>query len=154
MTDKKESTNTSFSQQQGTQVSNACERVQNAIGINNSTIAELNEDLVRKADEIAIKWRAYGLPYNAICDAVIEMAIWQKEQNQGYISKLEDICINLWDILDDIDTYSDLKIDDTNPNNPFKIIEEKTKKRHIFVQTDGYDLLLGNKKLVKKEDEH
>lgn len=80
MRNKKESTNTSFSQQQGTQVTNACERVQNALGINNSTIAGLNEDLVDKADEIAIKWRACGLPYNAICDAVIEMAIWQKEQ--------------------------------------------------------------------------
>ncbi len=92
MTDKKKPTNTSFSQQQGTQVSNACERVQNAIGINNSTIAGLNEDLVRKADEIAIKWRAYGLPYNAICDAVIEMAIWQKEQ----ILK-NSVAVDIWE---------------------------------------------------------
>ena len=77
MTDK---TNSAFTQQQRTQISNACERVQDAININNSTIAQLNADLVRKADEIAIKWRAYGLPYNAIRDAVLEMAMWQKEQ--------------------------------------------------------------------------
>lgn len=69
-----------FSQQQRTQISNACEQVQNAININNSTLAVLNENLVRKADEIAIKWKAYGLPYNAIRDAVLEMAMWQKEQ--------------------------------------------------------------------------
>jgi hypothetical protein len=77
MTDK---TNSTFSKQQRTQISNACERVQNAININNSTLAQLNADLVRKADEIAIKWKAYGLPYNAIRDAAIEMALWQKEQ--------------------------------------------------------------------------
>lgn len=80
MTDKKKSTNSAFSQQQRTQISNACEQVQNAININNSTLNVLNEDLVRKADEIAMKWKAYGLPYNAIRDAVIEMALWQKEQ--------------------------------------------------------------------------
>ena len=80
MTDKKTSTNMAFTQQQKTQISDSCKRVQNAININNSTLVELNEDLVRKADEIAIKWRAYGLPYNAICDAVLEMAMWQKEQ--------------------------------------------------------------------------
>jgi hypothetical protein len=63
MTDKKTSTNMAFSQEQRTQISNACERVQDAININNSTLAHLNADLVRKADEIAIKWKAYGLPY-------------------------------------------------------------------------------------------
>lgn len=35
---------------------------------------------LEKANAIASKWSAYGLPYNAIRDAVIEMAIWQKEQ--------------------------------------------------------------------------
>lgn len=80
MTDNMKCTNTAFSQQQRTEISNACERVQNAININNSIFAEINENLVRKADEIAIKWKAYGLPYNAIRDAVLEMAMWQKEQ--------------------------------------------------------------------------
>ena len=76
-----------FSQQQITQISNACERVQNAININNSTLAVLNESLVRKADEIAIKWKAYGLPYNAIRDAILEMVCWLLENN--YIKKGE-----------------------------------------------------------------
>ena len=76
MTDEKKPTNT---------VSKARERVQNAINwlaadIQDFTPDELNEDLVCKADEIARKWKACGLPYKPICDAVVEMAIWQKRQ--------------------------------------------------------------------------
>lgn len=76
MTDEKKPTNTTFK---------ARERVQNAINwpaadIQDFTPAELSEDLVCKADEIARKWRACGLPYKAICHAVIEMAVWQKVQ--------------------------------------------------------------------------
>ena len=58
--------------------------------LTNEIVGELNagdytdhsghEDLVCKADEIARKWKACGLPYKAICDAVVEMAIWQKQQ--------------------------------------------------------------------------
>jgi len=71
MTDEKKPTNTAFK---------ARERVEKALSIHNSAPAELSEDLVCKADEIARKWRACGLPYNAICDAVVEMVTWQKHQ--------------------------------------------------------------------------
>lgn len=61
----------------------ARERVEKALGIRNPTNAnpaELSEELVCKADEIARKWKACGLPYSAICDAVVEMALWQRGQ--------------------------------------------------------------------------
>lgn len=48
----KKLTNSAFSQQQITQISNACELVQDAININNSTLAELNTDLASKAINI------------------------------------------------------------------------------------------------------
>ncbi len=113
MTDKKTSTNMAFSQEQRTQISNACERVQDAININNSTLAHLNADLVRKADEIAIKWKAYGLPYNAIRDAAIEMALWQKEQMMKSAIEVKinrDTLYNLKPIIHE--KYQDLKIGD------------------------------------------
>ena len=46
----KKLTSLAFSQQQIMQISNACEQVQNAININNSALAELNTDSVRKAE--------------------------------------------------------------------------------------------------------
>ena len=33
-----------------------------------------------KAKEIAVKWKAKGLPYNAIYDSCLEMAQWKQEQ--------------------------------------------------------------------------
>lgn len=43
------------------------------------------EDLEKKAKEIATKWKAYGVPYNAIYDAVIEMANWQRQNDEHLI---------------------------------------------------------------------
>jgi len=113
MKGKKKSTDLVFSQEQRAQIGNACERVQNAININNSTLAQLNADLVRKADEIAIKWKAYGLPYNAIRDAAIEMALWQKEQMMKSAIEVKinrDTLYNLKPIIHE--KYQDLKIGD------------------------------------------
>lgn len=33
-----------------------------------------------KAKEIAVKWKAKGLPYNAIYDSCLEMAKWKDSQ--------------------------------------------------------------------------
>ena len=39
-----------------------------------------SDDLEAKSKEIATKWKAKGLPYNAIHEAVLEMAQWQRDQ--------------------------------------------------------------------------
>lgn len=38
-----------------------------------------------KAKEIAVKWKAKGLPYNAIYDACLEMAQWKDEQFKKFL---------------------------------------------------------------------
>lgn len=62
--------------------------------------------------------------------------------------QLYDIIIALWDLLDKIDTFADLKIDDTNPNNPFREIERMTQERHKFVKSDGYNLYIGGEQIT------
>lgn len=41
-----------------------------------------------KAKEIAVKWKAKGLPYNAIYDSCLEMARWKDEQFDKFISSM------------------------------------------------------------------
>lgn len=78
MTDKK---NTAFSQQQGTQISIACERVQNAININNSTLAEQPSEELEDASKRYADNEEYGDDaYFAIKTAFKAGAHWQKEQ--------------------------------------------------------------------------
>ena len=50
----------------------------------------------------------------------------------------------LWDLLDDIDTYSDMfKPDDLKPYELFyKKVMEKVKERHKYMESDGHDLTL------------
>lgn len=43
------------------------------------------EDLEKKAKEIATKWKAFGVPYNAIYDAVMEIANWQRQKDEHLI---------------------------------------------------------------------
>jgi len=71
----------------------------------------------------------------------------EKQDNQSK-QHLYDIIITLWDLLDKIDTFADLKIDDTNPNNPFREIERMTQERHKFVKSDGYNLYIGREQIT------
>lgn len=80
-------------------------------------------------------------------DLVVKSKVWIAWlENQGGQNKqqLYNIIIALWDLLDKIDTFSDLQIDDTNPDNPFRKIEDITQERHKFVKSDGYNLFIGN----------
>ena len=49
MTDKKKTTNSAFSQQQRAQINDTCERVQNAININNSALLGQESEELEKA---------------------------------------------------------------------------------------------------------
>lgn len=69
----------------------------------------------------------------------------QGEQNNKH---LYDVIIALWDLLDKIDTFSDLQIDDTNPDNPFKKIEYIAQERHKFVKSDGYNLYIQGEQIT------
>ena len=40
----------------------------------------MNKQDEDKAREIAVKWRAKGLPYNAIYDSTLKMAAWKEQQ--------------------------------------------------------------------------
>lgn len=45
-----------------------------------------------KAKEIAVKWKAKGLPYNAIYDSCLEMSQW-KDENPTITAELFRQCI-------------------------------------------------------------
>ena len=62
-----------------------------------------------------------------------------KMENVKYLRQVID---KLWSILDDIDTYADLKIADTDPNNPFRKICIKSAERFKYVKSDGYHLFI------------
>lgn len=83
---------------------------------------------------------------------------WLEKQGGQNKQHLYDIIIALWDLLDKIDTFSDLQIDDTNPDNPFRKIEHITQERHKFVKSDGYNLfienvMITNDKIFEKQGE-
>ena len=93
--------------------------------------------------------------YAEVCKKAISWLEKQGEQNKQH---LYDIIIALWNLLDKIDTFSDLQIDDTNPDNPFRKIEDITQERHKFVKSDGYNLfienfMITNDKNFEKQDE-
>ena len=44
-----------------------------------------------KAKEIAVKWKAKGLPYNAIYDSCLEMAQWKDEQVKHTRNEARDL---------------------------------------------------------------
>lgn len=115
------------------------------------------EDDVRRVSTIQVLEYAKSLPdYNQFGkDAICKNIAWLEKQSEQNKQQLYDIIIALWDLLDKIDTFSDLQIDDTNPNNPFRKIEHITQERHKFVKTDGYnlfinDFMITNKKIEKK----
>ena len=74
----------------------------------------------------------------------LDMIAWLEKQGEQNKQHLYDIIIVLWDLLDKIDTFADLQIDDTNPDNPFRKIEDITQERHKFVKSDGYNLFIEN----------
>lgn len=84
--------------------------------------------------------------------ACMEMAEWKDEQYNQTKQQLYDIIIALWDILDKIDTFSDLQIDDINPNNPFRKIEQLTQERHKFVMSDGYNLYIDGEQITTQKE--
>lgn len=80
---------------------------------------------------------------------------WLERKNEQDTQQLYNIIIALWDLLDKIDTFSDLQIDDTNLDNPFRKIEDITKERHKFVKSDGYNLYIkGEKKITDFQEQN
>jgi hypothetical protein len=77
---------------------------------------------------------------------------WLEKQGEQNKQHLYDIIIALWNLLDKIDTFSDLQIDDTNPDNPFRKIEDITQERHKFVKSDGYNLFIENFMITNDKD--
>ena len=77
----------------------------------------------------------------------MEMAQWKDEQAK----QLHKIIIKLWDMLDWIDTYADLKINGSENDVYFSKIENKTKERFDFVKSDGYDLFINDEKITNNE---
>lgn len=60
------------------------------------------------------------------------------------IKFLQRAVAKLWDILDNIDNYAELNINDTDENNPFRNICHKTSERFKYVRSDGYNLFIGD----------
>lgn len=58
------------------------------------------------------------------------------------IKFLQRAVAKLWDILDNIDNYAELNINDTDENNPFRNICHKTSERFKYVRSDGYNLFI------------
>lgn len=76
------------------------------------------------------------------------MIAWLEKQGEQNKQHLYDIIVALWDLLDKIDTFSELKITDTNSDNPFSKIMHITQERHKFVKSDGYDLFINDVKIT------
>lgn len=85
--------------------------------------------------------------YDDCYKSALKMAKWKDEQAK----QLHKIIIKLWDMLDWIDTYADLKINGSENDVYFSKIENKTKERFNFVKSDGYDLFINDKKITNNE---
>lgn len=109
----------------------------------------MNDAMVEEAKNKAIE---------ALSKLGISKLLWLDKQGEQSKQQLYDIIIALWDLLDKIDTFADLKINDTDPNNPFRKIEHLTQERHRFVKSDGYnlfidDLMITNEKMEKQGEQ-
>lgn len=103
---------------------------------------------LEKAKEISdIYMPDTGFTREDLYDAAMEMAQWKDEQ----VKQLHKIIIKLWDMLDWIDTYADLKINGSENDVYFSKIENKTKERFDFVKSDGYDLFINDEKITNNE---
>lgn len=85
-----------------------------------------------------------AMKYDLAKIALLQMAQWKDEQTKH----LYEIIIKLWDMLDWIDTYADLKINGSENDVYFGEIEDKTRERFAFVKSDGYDLFINNEKKI------
>lgn len=125
-------------------------------------LKESEDELMRKEAISIIK------QYNIICEregdkcyTADRVIAWLEKQSKledkGNKDKqhLYDTIAALWDLLDKIDTFSDLQIDDTRTHNPFRKIEGIAQERHKFVKSDGYDLFIEGEKITdfKHQDE-
>ena len=64
--------------------------------------------------------------------------------------KFKKAAIDLWGLLDDIDTYSDIA--KGNDAAFRKAVERKVKERHKILESDGYNLFIpGTKEQVTNE---
>ncbi len=61
--------------------------------------------------------------------------------------ELLSIIDKLWIILDKIDDYADCKINGSATDEYFAHIEDLTKQRHKYVQSDGYHLYINDIKI-------
>ena len=100
-------------------------------------LRESEDEKIRKEILELVSISGNGNQYEEIKD-------WLEKQGKHNKQYLYDIIIALWDLLDKIDTFADLQIDDTNPDNPFRKIEDITQERHKFVKSDGYNLFIEN----------
>ena len=102
-----------------------------------------------KAQEICEKNKQFHVECSSLeCYlSALEMAHWKDEQAK----QLHKIIIKLWDMLDWIDTYTDLKINGSENDVYFSKIENKTKERFDFVKSDGYDLFINEQKITNYE---
>ena len=65
--------------------------------------------------------------------------------------KLEKIIVHLWDVLDNIDTYSELQINGTDEDFIFSKIMKKCGERFKYVQSNGYDLFIDKKNISNRK---
>lgn len=76
---------------------------------------------------------------------------WLEKQGKEDKQHLYDIIVALWDLLDKIDTFSELKITDTNLDNPFRKIMHITDERFKYVKSDGYNLFIDDAKITNRK---
>lgn len=72
---------------------------------------------------------------------------WKDSQFDSEKMRLTGIVKQLWDIIDDIDSFADNCIKDASEDNPFRVILRKCGERHEIVNTDGYDLFFDGEKI-------
>lgn len=106
-----------------------------------------NEQLALKIAEELSEGREFECDSLDIYKGAMKMAKWKDEQTKH----LYEIIIKLWDMLDWIDTYADLKIDGSEKDIYFSKIENKTKERFAFVKSDGYNLFINDEKITNNE---
>lgn len=73
---------------------------------------------------------------------------WLERKGEQDKQHLYDVIVALWDLLDKIDTFSDLKITDMDSDNPFRKLVHIAQERHKLVKSDGYDLFIDDVKIT------
>lgn len=110
-------------------------------------IRNLLIDIYKRAADTGGEIYAEGITYKQVI-AWLEKQSKLEDNGDQDKQHLYDIIAALWDLLDKIDTFSDLQIDDTRTHNPFRKIEGIAQERHKFVKSDGYDLFIEGEKIT------